>query len=404
MEQNQNTFDIIVIGGGPIGLSSAYHLSKQDPSKRVLVLEQFKFINDQVSSSGKSRQFRVQYDTVPMAKLALRAKDQWLEFNAESNEHLLDQVGALWFGDPELNSSEGGINDAIHVMNQLGIPYKKFNSGSEIMKQFRFSNLPEDYQGFFQAEGGILNIDATQAFMLEKLKEQENIVLHDFTEVTKIKSLPNGEIVLKTKKHQDEPLEEVFTTNKLAITTGPYINDQLSNFGLSVGIDIWAMTSNYFKITDPKTVEKSTSWYAYIDNETGLFYGFNEVPWAHPGYVRVPNAIADEIIEHPSQSSHKPDLKTVSYTEDWVKKHMPGVNPKAEFLSTCMVAISRSKHELLLDYLPSTVENHQNIVIYTAGWAAKFIPTLGDLISKMMLETLTDEDKWFLQYMSVDWD
>ncbi|PHS03847.1 MAG: hypothetical protein COA88_14815 [Kordia sp.] len=404
MKHNQQPFDIIVIGGGPIGLSSAYHLSKQDPTKRILVLEQFKFINDEVSSSGKSRQFRVQYDTIPMAKLALRAKDQWLEFNSESKQPLLDQVGALWFGDPKLNSSEGGIDDAIKVMDELKIPYEPFKSGAEIMSRFEFSELPADYEGFFQADGGILDIEATQAFMLNVLKTKKNVVLQDYSEVTNIESLPNGDITISTKNTEGSGDTAVLVTKKLAITPGPYVNDLVSNFGLNVGIDIWAMSSNYYKITDPDIAEKSTTWYSYVKDNTGFFYGFNEVSWANPGYIRVPNAIADKIIDHPSESSHEPDPISIGYTTEWVKKHMPGIKPEAEFLSTCMVAISRSKHELLLDYLPSTVNNNKNIVVYTAGWAAKFIPTLGDLISKMMLDTLTTEDKGFLEYMSIDWE
>lgn len=399
----QEEFDVIVIGGGPIGLSSAYHLSQQDTSKRILVVEQFKFVNEEVSSAGKSRQFRVQYDTVPMAQLALRAKDQWLAFNEASNQELLEQVGALWFGDPDLNSSEGGINDAIKVMDELGIPYEPFDSGEAIMERFKFKDLPSDYQGFFQAEGGILDIAATQEFMLAELQKNKNVVLKDFTEVIDIESLENDDIFVATRSTKNTDDVVRYKAEKLALTPGPYINDLVRYFGLKVGIDIWTMSSSYYKITDPEIAEIGTTYYVYENNETGLFYGFNEVPWAHPGYVRVANAVADEIIDHPSESTHQPDLKNIGYTTDWVKNHMPGLEPEATYLSTCMVAISQSKHEILLDYLPNTISNNRNIVVYTAGWAAKFIPTLGDLISKMLLDDLSEEDLYFLNYMSIDW-
>ena len=46
-------YDVIVIGGGPVGLSSAYHLSLR--RVRSLVLEQFTFANQLASSAGVSR-------------------------------------------------------------------------------------------------------------------------------------------------------------------------------------------------------------------------------------------------------------------------------------------------------------------------------------------------------------
>jgi glycine/D-amino acid oxidase-like deaminating enzyme len=400
----EQLFDVIVIGGGPIGLSTAYHISKQDTTKRILLVEQFKFVNEEVSSSGKSRQFRVQYDTVPMARLALRAKDQWLAFNDASQQELLEQVGALWFGDPDLNSSEGGINDAIKVMNELGIPYDPLSSGEQIMERFNFKDLPSDYEGFFQADGGILDIAATQEFILAELRKNNNVVLKDFTEVTDIESLPNDDIIVTAKSTQKSGEITRYKAEKLALTPGPYVNDLVSHFGLKVGIDIWTMSSSYYKILDPAIAEIGTTYYVYENNETGLFYGFNEVPWANPGYVRVANAVADEIVDHPSESSHEPDLKNIAYTTDWVKNHMPGLEPVASHLSTCMVAISQSDNEILLDYLPNTISNNKNIVVYTAGWAAKFIPTLGDLISKMLLDTVSDEDRYFLDYMTIDWE
>ncbi|MGA7312441.1 MAG: FAD-dependent oxidoreductase [Silvibacterium sp.] len=61
-------FDVIVIGGGPIGLSSAYHLSKR--RVRTLILEQFTFVNQLGSSAGVSRQFRIPYPEEYMVKLA----------------------------------------------------------------------------------------------------------------------------------------------------------------------------------------------------------------------------------------------------------------------------------------------------------------------------------------------
>jgi len=67
MDSTEVSYDVIVIGGGPMGLSTAYHLSKQNT--RTLVLEQFTFFNQLGSSAGVSRQFRMPYPEEYMVKL-----------------------------------------------------------------------------------------------------------------------------------------------------------------------------------------------------------------------------------------------------------------------------------------------------------------------------------------------
>lgn len=48
--------------------------------------------------------------------------------------------------------------------------------------------------------------------------------------------------------------------------------------------------------------------------------------------------------------------------------------------------------ELLIDFAPKYVPNHKNIVVYATGWAAKFIPFLGKIMSDLALDGHTDFD------------
>lgn len=49
-------FDVVVIGGGPIGLSAAHQVAKE--GAKVVVLEQNNFFNQAGSSNDLARMFR----------------------------------------------------------------------------------------------------------------------------------------------------------------------------------------------------------------------------------------------------------------------------------------------------------------------------------------------------------
>ncbi len=49
-------FDVIVVGGGPVGLATAYEVAKA--GARVIVLEQNNFFNHAGSSNDLARMFR----------------------------------------------------------------------------------------------------------------------------------------------------------------------------------------------------------------------------------------------------------------------------------------------------------------------------------------------------------
>ena len=79
---------------------------------------------------------------------------------------------------------------------------------------------------------------------------------------------------------------------------------------------------------------------------------------------------------------------------------MEGLDDDPEFTATCLIALSNNGKELLLDTAPEWVHNHKNIIIYTAGWAAKFVPLLGKILSDLALEGETPFD---IEGFKINW-
>ena len=255
-----NEYDVIIIGGGPMGLATAAELSKTN--KTTLLLEQFHFFNQKGSSAGLSRQFRLQYAQKYMAQLALDSIPYWETLQETTSETLIDPVGSLWFGDPSLSSQEGGIGAAMKVMDELHIPYEPLRA-NQIEKRFPFKEIPEDYTGFFQAQGGIINLQATQKAFIQICRSAQNVTLRDYSPVTGIDSRESGEIIVCTP-------DQEFTTQKLVISPGAYINEILKHLGLSVDILIWEMSSAYYRKT--ADIEFPTWFVFQKPQETSLFY------------------------------------------------------------------------------------------------------------------------------------
>jgi sarcosine oxidase/L-pipecolate oxidase len=112
LNQLTSKFDIIVVGGGPVGLASAYYSALK--GKRVLVLDSGTIPNSGGSSTDLARMFRTvslnhffttnytvkMYSEKYMAKLALQAKKMWEQLEKDSGEELIEMSGLLNFGDP----------------------------------------------------------------------------------------------------------------------------------------------------------------------------------------------------------------------------------------------------------------------------------------------------------------
>ena len=92
-------YDVIVIGGGTMGIASAWDLAKR--GKRVLVLEQFDFVHDRGAHSGQTRIFRHAYaEGAEYIPLVLRADELWQQLEAEARTRILHRVGGLEMAAP----------------------------------------------------------------------------------------------------------------------------------------------------------------------------------------------------------------------------------------------------------------------------------------------------------------
>jgi glycine/D-amino acid oxidase-like deaminating enzyme len=380
---DQNEYDVIVVGGGPLGLSTAYHLGKRNV--KVLLLEQFTFLNQLGSSAGISRQFRIPYPEEYMVKLVIQSIPFWDELQSLTPLTLLHKVGTLWFGDPTVHTSEGNINEAKKAMDALRVTYQTLNP-ADLRERFRFRNLPETYSGIFQAEGASINLKAA----IETLIRWNEICPH----LTMKSQAPVSGITQNSNKFSVTTPLGSFLARKLILTPGPFSNSVFHLLDFHVAATYWNLTSAYYRISHPQIAYPTWFVFQVPSGRNGNeFYGFPEVPWDHPGYIRVASDFVVKPILSPGQRTFVPNAEELAFTSAFVREHMSDLHPVPEFTSTCLVALSKIPNkELLIDFAPPHVPNRENIVLCATGWAAKFVPIIGRILCDLALDGRTEFD------------
>ena len=142
-------YDLIVVGLGPMGLSTCYHASKQ--GLKVLGLEKFpKSGHPGTSSVGYTRLWRLSHSRNSHTKLQKHALKLWDEIEKETGRKIVEKSGYLDFGCKEK------IQKNIEVCKRNNIPGILMTS-KEITKKWPvFQNIPEDHIGFWTEEAGVV--------------------------------------------------------------------------------------------------------------------------------------------------------------------------------------------------------------------------------------------------------
>src|SRR5215218_3779154 len=85
--------DLVVVGGGVMGLFTAFHASER--FERIVVLEKGRIGDPTTASYGRTRSFRNDYLDATYARLAHEAFRLWGEFEARTTTDVLVRCGCL---------------------------------------------------------------------------------------------------------------------------------------------------------------------------------------------------------------------------------------------------------------------------------------------------------------------
>ena len=231
-------FDIVIIGGGTIGLSAAYYAAAR--GLKTLLLEQFRTVaNPYGSSGGASRMFRIMYAPAYMAQLAEVSLAMWKEIEAASGSEILSTQPLIFYGVSQ-NVLEGNIDEMKEVLTNLGVPYTWYSSGSALQQQYAaFQTVPDSYVGLVQANSAVIRaFESVVAFADLASDAGVTFLTNQPAKVTGVSvggpyqvSCPAG----------------TYSAAHLILCPGAWTNSVLVPFDLQLNLEIWQMTVAYFQ-------------------------------------------------------------------------------------------------------------------------------------------------------------
>jgi sarcosine oxidase len=144
--------EVIVVGGGLMGLATAYHLARD--GRRVLLLEARGIGHQDGSSHGPSRIIRLTYQSEDYIALARASVALWRTLGEEAGESLLVQCGGFDFGPPDATN----LAALGQAMSRAGGAHEVVDA-AEIRRRFPQLTPPHDVVGFYQADYAMLPAD-----------------------------------------------------------------------------------------------------------------------------------------------------------------------------------------------------------------------------------------------------
>jgi len=204
--------DICVLGGGIMGLATAYTLSKTSNSQ-VLVLDRYGVGNEYGSSNDVNRVFRYSYGSDQLyTTMAVESLKLWKKIEKESGLELLLPTGLLLLQGTDENANR--FNEASYrTLSEMKLGADRLDK-DDLKKRFPQFKSEE---AFFDPHGGVL-LASKALLAFQSLAKAHGV---------KFQQGRAREIVFEEHPFVETEIHEKIEFRKLVVTIGPWSNSLL---------------------------------------------------------------------------------------------------------------------------------------------------------------------------------
>ncbi|CAI9109359.1 OLC1v1009169C1 [Oldenlandia corymbosa var. corymbosa] len=382
------TYDVIVVGAGVMGSSTAYQIAKR--GQKVLLLEQFDFLHHRGSSHGESRTTRVTYPEDYYPKMVLHSEKLWQEAESEVGYKVYFKTPQFDMGPKDSKSLQAVISSC----RKNSIPFRILDHDDEVKGfcgKFHLGDH-EDWIGVVNEHGGV--IKPTKAVsMFQTLAFKHGARMKDNTEVSDIKrDDSNNGIVVITKEKQR------FWCSKCVVTAGAWMQKLVQKVSdLTLPIQPLQTAVHYWKIKegyeDDFKIENGFPTFASY----GEPYIYGTPSLEFPGLIKV--------AVHGGNPCD-PDKRTwtnggggaasvpLNSLREWVRSKFGDVVDAVNgpvMAQSCMYSMTPDE-DLIIDFLGAEFGNDVVVAGGFSGHGFKMAPIIGKVLSQLAIDGQLLED------------
>lgn len=352
--------DICILGGGIMGLATAYSISRAGASK-VLLLDRHGVGNDLCSSNDVNRVFRYSYGNDELyTRMAVESQRLWKKMERESGQEILLQTGLLMLQGEDPNANRFN-ESSYHTLSRMKLGAEQLDA--EELKE-RFPQFRAE-KGFFDPHGGAL-LASKAVSVLSSSIEQHGVMVRKGTA---------RRLIFGDQPSVETADGERVRFRKLVMTIGPWSNGLLNPRLASIVPTRQQLI--YLKPHDGLARFRPEHCPVFF---TDKHYG---LPAAGIDGVKVSPKELNEPVD-PETANRSVDNEQIAACREVCRRFIPDLS-EGEVVRTrvCLYDMTENS-DFVLDRDPDHPE-----IVYGYGFSGhgfKFAPFIGTLLSELALD------------------
>lgn len=377
MGHDAKAWDVAVIGLGSTGAAALYHLACR--GLRVIGLEQATPGHEGGSSHGESRIIRTAYFEHPSYVALVRAAFAgWRTLEAASGQSLIIPTGILEIGRPGSDLVAGTMAS----IDLHHLPHERL-TGRQASERFPAFTLPDDWDGVFQPDAGILSADLAIRLHMEGAEAAGAEVRQG----TKVRAIEPGSASVRLVLDDGAVIE----AGAVIAAAGAWIGELVPALRASLTISRQAIC--WFAPRRPELTGPDRFPVFLLDADadpvTGapadVLYGFPDFGTGVKAASHLLGRSLDRA-DHARQDAGEADARRIQLA---IERLIPAAAGPVRQLKTCLYT-STPDADFIVDHHP----DDPRIILASAcsGHGFKFAPVLGEIVADLATKGLTNHD------------
>jgi sarcosine oxidase/L-pipecolate oxidase len=365
---SEDVLDLLIIGGGVMGLFTAYHAS--GGFDRIAVLERGRIGDPTTASFGRTRSYRKDYLDAVYARFADDAITLWTEFERATGRAVLVRCGCMNIAKtaitPELDRTYAQLST--DVLAAIGMPLERHDRPQI---ETRYPYLDADV-AYLDPGAGLVDLATVTETLLDTLHDRK-VAVHEGVETVAIRR-NCGLLQVQTDNGE-------YVARSIVITAGHGTNDVLATLeGATLRVPIARDRPSEAKYFVPPEDER----HHYTSDAMPVIAYLDTGVYVHPIVPGVVDAVKVGYYNPPDIPRDRTGVRDIA---DFVGQVMPGLKAAS---ASDVLDVDQCDYDLVADddFVLGAVPDVPNVYV-GVGWRGtgyKFAPWIGRVLFQLALQ------------------